>query len=211
MKKIKYVPPLLFQKIFPKTIWESQVDKILFTFDDGPNPETTQIILAKLNEHSIKAIFFCVGENIERYPELAKQIVDEGHLIGNHTQTHKNINFFNREANSNIAKCSEIIKERVGMEPNYFRPPYGRIGLRTEKLMKQNGLKNVMWSLLTYDYKNDINIVKFAIEKYLRSNSIVVLHDSNKSKQIIGESIDFIVDRIKVSGYEIGEPAECLK
>lgn len=211
MKKIKYVPPKLFQKLFPKTIWESRVDKVLFTFDDGPNPATTPIILDKLNEHSIKAIFFCVGENIERYPELAKQIVDEGHLIGNHTETHKNINFFNKEANSNIVKCSEIIKRRVGIETNYFRPPHGRIGMRTEKLMKQNGLNNVMWSLLIYDYKNDINIVKFAVDKYLRSNSIVVLHDSNKSKEIIGESIDFIVDRVKVSGYEIGEPVECLK
>ena len=106
MKKVMYVPPKLFQKLFPKTIWESRVDKVLFTFDDGPNPATTPIILDKLNEHSIKAVFFCVGENVERYPELSKQIVDEGHLIGNHTQTHKNINFFNREANSNIAKCS---------------------------------------------------------------------------------------------------------
>lgn len=211
MKKVRYVPPKLFQKLFPKTIWESRVDKILFTFDDGPNPATTPIILDKLNEHSIKAIFFCVGENIERYPELVKQIVNEGHLIGNHTQTHKNINFFQKEANSNIAKCSEIIKGSVGIEPSYFRPPHGRIGFRTEKLMKQNGLKNVMWSLLTYDYKNDINIVKFAVDKYLRENSIVVLHDSNKSKQIIGESIDLIMQKIKANGYETGEPAECLK
>lgn len=211
MKKIKYVPPKLFLKLFPKTIWESQVDKILFTFDDGPNPATTQIILDKLNEHSIKAIFFCVGENIERYPELAKQIVEEGHMIGNHTQAHKNINFFNMKANMSIAECSNIIKERVGVESIYFRPPHGRIGLRTEKLMKQNGLKNVMWSLLTYDYKNDINIVKFAIDNYLRDNSIVVLHDSNKTKQIIGESIDLIVEKIKSNGYETGEPSECLK
>lgn len=205
------VPPKLFHKIFPKTIWEAKVDKILFTFDDGPNRETTSIILTKLKEHSIKGIFFCVGENIERYPDLAKQIVDEGHLIGNHTHSHKNINFFNKNVNSAIAKCSEVIRESVGVKPNYFRPPHGRIGLRTEKLMKQNGLKNVMWSLLTYDYKNDINIVKFTVNNFLRNNSIIVLHDSNKSKHIIAESIDFIVDKVKTNGYEIGEPSECLK
>jgi len=210
IKKIKYVPPNIFQKLFPKTIWKSQIDKILYTFDDGPNPETTPIILNKLNEHSIKAIFFCVGENIIRYPDLAKQIVDEGHLIGNHTQSHKNINFFSLNANIAIAKCSEIIEDNVGIVPNYFRAPHGRIGLRTERLMKKNGLKNVMWSLLTYDYKNDINIVKFAVDNYLRENSIIVFHDSNKSKQIIGESIDLIVEKVKTNGYEIGEPAECL-
>ena len=211
MKKAKYVPPKIVHKLFPKTIWKSQVSKVLFTFDDGPNPESTSIILHKLKEHSIRGIFFCVGENIERYPDLAKQIVDEGHLIGNHTHSHKNINFFNKDANESIIKCSQIIEEFVGIKPNYFRPPHGRIGLRTEKLMEQNGLKNVMWSLLTYDYKNDINIVKFAVDKYLIRNSIVVLHDSNKSKQIIAESIDFIVEKIKENGYEIGEPAECLK
>jgi len=209
--KIKYVPPKLFQKLFPKTIWESEVNKILLTFDDGPNPKSTPIILSKLKENSIKAIFFCVGENMERYPELAKQIVDEGHMIGNHTQSHTNINFFNKEASSNIARCSEIMKGCVGIDPNYFRPPHGRIGLRTEKLVEQNGLKNVMWSLLTYDYKNDINIVKFAVENYLENNSIIVLHDSDKSSEIIGESITLIVEKIKENGYEIGEPAECLK
>ncbi len=211
IKKIKYVPPKLFEKIFSKTIWKSQVSKVLFTFDDGPNPATTQIILDKLNEHSIKAIFFCVGENIARYPALAKRIIDEGHLIGNHTQSHKNINFFNRGANESIVKCSQIIEEFVGVNPNYFRPPHGRIGIRTEKLMKQNNLKNVMWSLLTYDYKNDIKIVRFAVDKYLRKDSIIVLHDSNKSKLIIEESINLIVEKIKSNGYEIGEPTECLK
>jgi len=211
MKKIKHVPPKITHKLFPKTIWESQVDKVLFTFDDGPNPETTPMILQKLKEHSIKGLFFCVGENIDKYPELAKQIISEGHEIGNHTQSHKNINLFNKEANSSINKCSEVIEKCVGIKPNYFRPPHGRIGLRTEKLMNQNGLKNVMWSLLTYDYKNEINIVKFAVEKYLASNSIVVLHDSIKSKQIVTEAIDFIVEKTESNGYEIGEPTECLK
>ncbi|MCF6268815.1 MAG: polysaccharide deacetylase family protein [Melioribacteraceae bacterium] len=209
--KAKYVPPKIIRKIFPKTIWESGVDKILFTFDDGPNLETTQIILDKLDEHSIKSIFFCVGENVERYPNLAMQIIEEGHLIGNHTHTHKNINFFSKNANDNIVLCSQAIEQVSDSKPKYFRPPHGRVGLITEKLMKQNELKNVMWTLLTYDYKNDINIVKFAVDKYLKENSIIVLHDSKRSKHIIAESIDFIVDRIKSKGYKIGEPSECLK
>jgi len=211
MKKMLFVPPKIIHKIFPNTIWESKKDKILFSFDDGPNLETTRIILDKLNEHSIKAIFFCVGENVERYPDLVKKIINEGHLIGNHTHTHKNINFFNRNVNENITQCSQAVERVAKIEPKYFRPPHGSVGLRTEKLVNQNGLKNVMWSLLTYDYKNDIKIVKFAVDKYLKENSILVLHDSNKSKHIITETIDFIVDKIKTKGYEIGEPSECLK
>ncbi|MBU0474250.1 MAG: polysaccharide deacetylase family protein [Bacteroidetes bacterium] len=211
MKKTKYVPPKIFHKLFPKTIWESKVDKILFTFDDGPNPETTPKILDKLKEHSIKAIFFCVGENVERYPELSKQIIRDGHLIGNHTISHQNINFFNRTANSSIIKCSEIIEKTVGVKPKYFRPPHGRIGLRTETLMKRNNLTNVMWSLLTYDYKSDFNIVIFAVDKYLNKNSIIVLHDSLKSQAIIEKSIDYIIEKTKQNGYEIGDPSKCLK
>lgn len=211
MKKVKYVPPKIFHKLFPGTIWESKVDKILFTFDDGPNPETTPIILEKLNEHSIKAIFFCVGENVERYPDLAKQIIDEGHLIGNHTISHKNINLLNIKANSSIAECSNIIEKTTGIEPKYFRPPHGRIGLRTETLMKRNNLTNVMWSLLTYDYKSDFNIVIFAVNKYLNKNSIIVLHDSLKSEAIIEKSIDYIIEKTKQNGYQIGDPSKCLK
>ena len=211
MKKIKYVPPKIIRKLFTKTIWESTVDKILLTFDDGPTPETTPIILDKLKEHSIKAIFFCVGANVEKYPDLAKQIVSAGHTIGNHTMYHRNINLFNFSANFSIDLCSQHIFNTVGNEPIYFRPPHGRIGLRTEKLMKQNNLKNIMWSLLTYDYKNDINIVKFAVDKYLRKNSIVVLHDSIKSGTIIKESIEYIVNKTKQNRYKFGEPLECLK
>lgn len=211
MKKIKYVPPKIFHKLFPGTIWESKIDKILFTFDDGPNPETTPIILEKLNEHSIKAIFFCVGENVKKYPELTKRIIDEGHLIGNHTISHKNINLLNIKANSSIAECSNIIEKTTGIEPKYFRPPHGRIGLLTQSMMKKNNLINVMWSLLTYDYKNNFNIVIFAADNFLSNNSLIVLHDNIKSKSIIAKSIDYIVETAKKKGFEIGEPDKCLK
>jgi hypothetical protein len=68
-----------------------------------------------------------------------------------------------------------------------------------------------MWSLLTYDYKNDINLVKLVASKYMRRNSIIVLHDSLKSKDIIVDSINFIAEQAEKNGFEIGEPAECLK
>jgi peptidoglycan/xylan/chitin deacetylase (PgdA/CDA1 family) len=76
--------------------------------------------------------------------------------------------------------------------------------------MKKHQMKSVMWSLLTYDYKNDLSIVKFAVEKYLKPNSIIVLHDSNKSKNIISDSISIIADEVRKRKYQFGGSDECL-
>jgi len=89
LMRYKYNPPLIIKKIFNNFIWETSNNKILLTFDDGPNPGTTEIILEELNNQKIKAVFFCVGNNIHKYPELAKDILANGHLIANHTYNHK--------------------------------------------------------------------------------------------------------------------------
>jgi hypothetical protein len=81
----------------------------------------------------------------------------------------------------------------------------------TNKIVTGLNQSVVMWSLLTYDYKNDFNLVKFITTKFLKNNSIIVLHDSMKSKGIILDSINTIVEQAAENGFEIGEPAECLK
>ena len=210
--KIFYTPPKILQKMFPNFVWESKVDKILLTFDDGPNPETTEIILEQLSKYNIKVLFFCVGENIKKHPHLIKKIIAEGHIVGNHSYSHKNITFKGRaKIDDEIQLCSDATQKVIEVRPEYFRPPHGRFNLRTNSFMKKHKLTNVMWSLLTYDYKNDLNIVKFAVQNYLTKNSIIVLHDSNKSKDIICASIDFIVEEADKRGFEFGETSECLK
>lgn len=207
-----YTPPKVLQKMFPKFVWESKSDKILLTFDDGPNPGTTEIILENLSKQNIKALFFCVGENAKKHPLLVKKIIAAGHTIGNHTYSHKNIWFSSiSKIDKQIELCSNAIQEEIGKGPKYFRPPHGKFDLRSNRLMQKHQLTNVMWSLLTYDYKNDLNIVKFAVQKYLIKKSIIVMHDSNKSKDIISNSIKFIVEEADNSGFQIGEPSECLR
>ena len=191
--------------------WNTNNGKVLLTFDDGPNPGTTEIILKKLSEEKIKALFFCVGENVQKYPELIKQIKDEGHSFGNHTFNHKILNkISDEEKDYQISSVNKIFKDQFDINLKYFRPSHGRFQLSTSSLMKKHQLKNIMWSLLTYDYKNDLSIVKFAIEKYLKHNSIIVLHDSNKSKNIISDSISFIADEVRKRNYQFGEAEECL-
>ncbi|HMN23310.1 MAG: polysaccharide deacetylase family protein [Ignavibacteriaceae bacterium] len=209
--KYLYTPPSILRKIFSDFYWNTNNNKVLLTFDDGPNPETTEIILKKLSNEKIKALFFCVGENIQKYPELTKSILSEGHSIGNHTFNHKILSkISNQEKDSQINSFNSMVGENFNYDVKYFRPPHGKFQLSTSGLMKKHNLKNIMWSLLTYDYKNDISIVKFAAQKYLKNNSIIVLHDSSKSKNIILDSISLISDEVRKKNYQFSGADECL-
>jgi peptidoglycan-N-acetylglucosamine deacetylase len=209
--KYLYNPPLMLKKMFGSFCWETTNNKVLLTFDDGPNPGTTEIILKKLSVEKTKALFFCVGDNANKYPGLVKDILSEGHSVGNHTFNHKILNnISNEEKDFQIDSVNKIFLENFGIKLKYFRPSHGKFQLSTSALLKKHNLKNVMWSLLTYDYKNDLSIVKFAVEKYLKQNSIIVLHDNNKSKNIISDSISFIIDEARKRNYQFGETEECL-
>jgi peptidoglycan/xylan/chitin deacetylase (PgdA/CDA1 family) len=210
--KFLYNPPLLIKKLFNDFYWHTSNNKVLLTFDDGPNPQTSEVILKELSEAKIKALFFAVGDNVNKYPELTKQILSEGHSFGNHTFNHKRISKLSqKEKKEQIESVQKIFEDKFNLQLKYFRPPYGKFQFSTAGLLKDYNLKNVMWSLLTYDYKNDLSIVKFAVQKYLKQNSIIVLHDSLKSKDIIIDSIKLIVDETKKRKYEFGMAEECLK
>ncbi len=209
--KYLYQPPLIVQSIFKGFAWHSAKDKILLTFDDGPNPVTTEKILSLLDTAKIKALFFCVGNNVKRYPEFAKEIVDRGHLIGNHTFNHKVITkLSNDDFEKEVITTNKVIEDVVGNSPRFFRPPHGRFQINLAGRLKQFQLRNVMWSLLPYDYKNDLKVVKFAIENYLANNSIAVLHDSERSSLIIEDSIKYLADEVRNKNYQFGTPEECL-
>ncbi len=209
--KYRHNPPFILKKLFSDFYWNTSNDKLLLTFDDGPNPETTEIILKKLADEKIKALFFCVGENIQKYPELVQSILSEGHSIGNHTFNHKILReISNQEKDSQIDSVNLMLKDKFAYNVKYFRPPHGMFQFSTSGLMKKHHLKNVMWSLLTYDYKNDLSFVKFATQKYLNKDSIIVLHDSNKSKNIILDSISLIADEVRKQNYQFGGADECL-
>jgi len=211
-QKYKYDPPSVIKKIFNDFYWNTLNNKVLITFDDGPNPGTTEKILESLNQKKIKALFFCIGNNIRNHEGLFKEILTEGHIIGNHTFNHKKITTLKeKEINNEIYSFNSFLKNQFDYEVKFFRPPYGRFNLSTAGLLNQQKLKNVMWSLLTYDYKNDLNLIKLAVNKYLKTNSIIVLHDSLKSKNVVLEGIEIIFEEARKRGFEIGEPAGCLK
>ncbi len=210
--KYFYNPPFIIKKLFPDFLWNTSCGKILLTFDDGPAKGSAEIILDELNKNKVQAVFFCVGRNVINDPELTRLILNEGHTVANHTFNHKRLTKISYDESVNeIISFNKLMEEKFNYAVKFFRPPHGRFKLNTAKLIADCGLKNVMWSLLTHDYKNDLNLVKFAVEKYLVRNSIVVLHDSVKSKSIIRDSIQIVLESANKKGYGIGEPEECLK
>ncbi len=210
--KCFYTAPKLVKKMFPQFLWATVNNQILLTFDDGPNPETTEIILKQLETKNVKAVFFCVGENVRKYGNLVEGILQGGHIIGNHTFAHQKIWGINEsKIVENLIKFNSLIEEKFDRKVEYFRPPHGQFDFTLPKALKKLNMENVMWNLLTRDYKNDLEIVKFGVKNYLQNNSIVVLHDSNKSKQIIADSIKVIFESADKKGYEFGVPTECLR
>ncbi len=209
--KCIYTAPKLVKKMFPQFLWATVNNQILLTFDDGPNPETTEIILKQLSLRNIKAVFFFVGENVVKYGSLVNDVIKEGHTIGNHTFSHQRIwGLSECKIIENLTKFNSSIEEKFEQKVEYFRPPHGQFDFTLPKALKKTNMKNVMWNLLTRDYKNDLNIVKFGVTNYLQNNSIVVLHDSNKNKQIITDSLNIIFDTADEKGFKFGVPAECL-
>ena len=209
--KYLYQPPRFVQNIFRSFAWHSTKEKILLTFDDGPNPATTEKILRVLIEENIQGLFFCVGNNVKRYPELAKILVNAGHTLGNHTFHHRVITKLTTAVfRSEILTTNQVIEETTGVKPKYFRPPYGRFNFNLSSRLSEFHLKSVMWTLLPYDYKNDAKVVKFAIKNYLARNSIVVLHDSDKSAAVICDTIKYLAEEVRIKNFQFGTPEECL-
>ncbi|PEA53678.1 polysaccharide deacetylase [Bacillus pseudomycoides] len=128
--------------------------EVALTFDDGPDPIYTPQVLNKLKKLSVKATFFLLGENAERYPEVVKRIVNEGHIVGNHTYNHPNLNKIDdKQYHEQILKTEKILQKLTGYSPKFFRPPYGIINENQMKWATEQNFMIIQWSVDTLDWK----------------------------------------------------------
>ncbi len=185
-------PPYLLKKIYPKAIWRKKnlEKKIYLTFDDGPVNTITPWVLAVLKEHNIKATFFCVGENVKNHPEIFEQILNEKHIVGNHTYNHLN-GWNTHSANyiKNVQKCSELVKS------NLFRPPYGKIKNSQFSILNSQ-FSIIMWDVLSGDYDKKTSPEKCLsnVINNVRNGSIIVFHDSYKAKENLEYALPRFID-----------------
>ncbi|MBL7113151.1 MAG: polysaccharide deacetylase family protein [Bacteroidales bacterium] len=176
--------PVLLMKIFPELIWRlkgqqrEDDDCVYLTFDDGPTPGVTTWVLDQLRQYDAKGTFFCLGKNVEKHPGLYRQIIDEGHSVGNHTYSHlKGWQTDNTEYYNDIQLANNL------MSSTLFRPPYG--SLRTSQIKYISEEYNiVMWDVLSQDYSQTIAPQKVLsnVLSSVKGGSIVVFHDSLKAQ-----------------------------
>ncbi len=178
----------LIKTIFPKYIWEipNSEKKVFLTFDDGPIPEVTEWTLEQLKKHNAKATFFCIGNNIEKHPEVFQKVIAENHAIGNHTFNHLKgwkTSLEDYIENSKLCQSQFTIHNLPFI--NLFRPPYGKIKPSQAKALRKLGYKIIMWDIISMDFDQTITPEKCLdnVLKNIESGSIIVFHDSVKARK----------------------------
>jgi peptidoglycan-N-acetylglucosamine deacetylase len=174
--------PWLVKKLYPALTWNKDREErcIYLTFDDGPIPIVTPFVLKTLETYQAKATFFCIGDNVQKHPEIYQMVVDGGHSIGNHTFNHlKGWDVQNNTYVENVIKCDGLLHTHL------FRPPYGRIKKSQVKMLKayKPNMEIIMWDVLSGDFDVELEPEKCLkkIKQHAENGSIVVFHDSLKA------------------------------
>jgi peptidoglycan-N-acetylglucosamine deacetylase len=173
--------------------------KIYLSFDDGPHPVATSFVLDLLKEYEAKGSFFCIGNNVEKYPEIYQRIINDGHTTGNHTQHHRN--GWKTPDDEYLADIREAQKY---IQSGLFRPPYGRVRFgQLRRIIHELGMKPVMWSLLSGDFDTSITGMKCAenILRNVKPGDIVVFHDSEKAFERLRYALPLVLEGIRARGW----------
>ena len=204
--------PSTIQWLIPSCTWRKvgQEKVIYLTFDDGPHPEITAWVIDELKKYQIKATFFCVGDNLKKHPETAKQLLTEGHQIGNHTMhhikgwKHKNVDYLKdiEDCDTEIRKIHEQMNDEKA-QPRLFRPPYGQIKPSQIKLLREKGYEIIQWSDLSCDYDKRLDCKKSlsALVKNAKPGSIVVFHDSEKAENQLKQILPSYLEAMLAEGF----------
>ena len=205
-----YISILAFGSIFIqfnfylKSLNKGQTNKkqIAITFDDGPDKETTPMILELLAKHNAKATFFCIGEKINNQESLLQEMDKAGHLIGNHSFSHSN--YFSLSSAKKISielnKTKELITKSIGKKPMLFRPPFGVTNPAIARAVKNNGLVSVGWSLRSFDTVNSKEKVISKLLRMLKGGDVILFHDNRKNAP---EILDFFLLWLAENKFEV--------
>jgi peptidoglycan-N-acetylglucosamine deacetylase len=189
---------------------DSTAKRVALTFDDGPDPAATPNLLEVLRRHKIKAAFFSIGVKTRDYPEIVKQIDQEGHILGNHSFRHVWWTDFlvSGALDREMRMAQEAIKAAIGKVPAYFRPPMGLTNPHLRGKLKKHGLSLVGWDVRPFDTTTSTEKVIKRVLKKMRNGSIIVLHDTGRAPADLARLTDELVTKIKEREYTFIELEE---
>lgn len=196
--------PWIVRKLFSSYMWSvpTKVKEVYLSFDDGPHPAVTPFVLQTLKQYNALATFFCLGKNVQQYPEVYQQILNNGHSVGNHSYNHLN------GWDTAVEKYKDDVRLAADwIKSNLFRPPYGRIKLSQAKEMKaamgQEKTRIVMWDVLSGDF-DTLNSKEECLDNVLKNyvpGSIIVFHDSEKAFPHLKYVLPFVLEALQKKGY----------
>ena len=182
--------------------------QIALTYDDGPNDPHTLRLLEVLAKHGAVATFFLIGRYVEQRPDIVREVVKAGHVIGNHTFTHPNLIFAGGgETRSQLERCTRAIEDAVGQTPRLFRPPFGGRRPGTLGIARALGLEPVMWTITGYDWNAPpAERIVGHVSAKIEGGDVVLLHDGShlamggdRAQTVI--ATDRLIERYKGDGY----------
>ncbi|MGH1337635.1 MAG: polysaccharide deacetylase family protein [Aureispira sp.] len=197
-----YWPRFVQKMLLPKA-WchypSSAQSTLYLTFDDGPIPEVTPWVLEQLARYEAIATFFCVGANVERYPDLYQQLQEQGHEVGNHTQHH-----CDGWKTTTTNYHQEVTTAKRWIDSPLFRPPYGRLTPSQSCMLRQEGYQLVYWEVLSGDFDSSITWKQCLqnVLKHARADSIVVFHDSQKAWPHLKKVLPQVLEHYHQLGYQ---------
>jgi peptidoglycan/xylan/chitin deacetylase (PgdA/CDA1 family) len=183
--------------------------QLALTYDDGPNDPHTLRLLEVLSQHGVQATFFLIGRYVRQRPEIVRDIVHAGHIVGNHTFTHPLLTFKSEPAiRQELSECRSALQDAIGEHANLFRPPFGGRRPAVLRIARELGMSPVMWNVTGYDWNAPPGAeIERKVASQIRGGDVILLHDgghnqmgADRSQTVI--ATDRLIARYKAEGYD---------
>jgi peptidoglycan/xylan/chitin deacetylase (PgdA/CDA1 family) len=192
--------------------------QVALTYDDGPNDPYTLRLLEVLAKHGAHATFFLIGSYVRQRPEIARELVKAGHVVGNHTFAHPLLALKSgTEIRKELSQCHAALSDAVGQFSNLFRPPYGGRRPAVLRIARELGLETIMWNVTGYDWSGPpAAVIEKKVAKQMRGGDVILLHDgghrqmgADRSQTVI--ATDRLLARFKLDGYELATISQMMR
>jgi peptidoglycan/xylan/chitin deacetylase (PgdA/CDA1 family) len=192
--------------------------QLALTYDDGPNDPHTLRLLEVLARHDVHATFFLIGRYVEQRPDIVRQLVKAGHIVGNHTFTHPLLTFSSaRELRTQLEQCERALSDAVGEHSSLFRPPFGGRRPGVLRMARRMGLTPVMWNVTGYDWNTlSAEEIEGKVTRRVRGGDVILLHDGGHrsfgaDRSFTITATDRLISRYQAEGYEFVTIPEMMR